>query len=365
MTFLSFDQSQWEQIAISAGVLAAAVILTRPLITLILDKIIGRITGLTKTSLDNKLIEAIRPPLYWLVVFLALNFGLNRLDFLTAGIQDEIDTATYLIMATLIVAALWRLINAFAEWYLVEIAEESDTPLDNQMVPFIRRVMLIVLVTIAIIVVLGYFEVEISGLVATLGVGSLAVALAAQATLSDTISGFVIMADRPFRIGDRIEIIELDTWGDVEDIGLRSTRIRTRDNRMVVVPNSVIAKSLVVNYAYPNTEYRTEIHVGVAYGTEIEHARKVLIDAVSSVEGVDQNHPVDALFLEFGDSALIFRVRWWLNSYVDTRRMFDKVNTAMYNALNAAGIEVPFPQQDIRLIMNTPDLDQIKDALNN
>jgi small-conductance mechanosensitive channel len=132
----------------------------------------------------------------------------------------------------------------------------------------------------------------------------------------------------------------------------------------VVVPNSVIAKSLVVNYAYPNTEYRTEIHIGVAYGTEIEHARKVLIDAVSNVEGVDQDHPVDALFLEFGDSALIFRVRWWLDSYVDTRRMFDKVNTAMYNALNEAGIEVPFPQQEVRLLRDKKDAEQIQDTLN-
>jgi small-conductance mechanosensitive channel len=159
----------------------------------------------------------------------------------------------------------------------------------------------------------------------------------------------MIMLDRPFRIGDRIEILELDTWGDVEDIGLRSTRIRTRDNRMVVVPNSVISKSLVVNYAYPNSEYRIEIHVGVAYGTDIEFARKTLVEAVSKVDGVDTSHPVEALFLEFGDSALIFRVRWWLDSYVDTRRMFDKVNTAMYYALSEAGIEIPFPQQDLNV----------------
>ncbi len=309
------------------------------------------------------MIEAIRPPLYWLVIFLALDFGLKRLEFLTGGIERELDTALYLILVFLIVAAIWRVINALGEWYLVEIAEKSDTPLDNQMVPFIRRIALVVLVVIAIIIVLGHFEVEISGLVATLGVGSLAVALAAQAALADTISGFVIMVDRPFRIGDRIEILELDTWGDVEDIGLRSTRIRTRDNRMVIVPNSVIAKSLVVNYAYPNTEYRTEIHIGMAYGTNIEQARKLLIDAVSKVEGVDQSHPVDALFLEFGESALIFRVRWWLDSYVDTRRMFDKVNTAMYDALNEAGIEMPYPQRVVSLKMNKPDADQIKDAL--
>jgi small-conductance mechanosensitive channel len=203
------------------------------------------------------------------------------------------------------------------------------------------------LAIIAAIILLGYFDIEVSGFVATLGIGSLAIALAAQESLSDTISGFIIMVDRPFRIGDRIEIQDLGTWGDVMDIGLRSTRVRTRDNRMVIVPNSVIGKSLVVNYSYPDTQYRIQIHVGVGYGADIEETRKVLIEAVSKVEGVLSDRKVEALFLEFGDSALIFRVRWWLESYVDTRRMFDSVNTAMYNALNEAGIEIPFPQRVI------------------
>jgi small-conductance mechanosensitive channel len=129
------------------------------------------------------------------------------------------------------------------------------------------------------------------------------------------------------------------------DIGLRSTHIRTRDNRMVIVPNSVIAKSLIVNHSYPDSQYRIENHVGVAYGTDIEKAREVIIEAVKTVEGVLLDKPVEALFLEFGDSALTFRIRWWLDSYVDTRRMFDSVNTAVYKALNEAGIEIPFPQR--------------------
>jgi small-conductance mechanosensitive channel len=118
---------------------------------------------------------------------------------------------------------------------------------------------------------------------------------------------------------------------------------------MVVVPNSQIGKSLVVNYDYPDDEYRLEIHVGIAYGTDIEKARKVMVEAVKKVEGVLQDRPVEALFLEFGDSALIFRVRWWLDSYVDTRRMFDKVNSALYNALQKEKIELPFPQLDVHM----------------
>jgi small-conductance mechanosensitive channel len=219
--------------------------------------------------------------------------------------------------------------------------------MDEQLMPFIRRVGMIVLTLIALIILLSHFDVDVSALVTTLGVGSLALALAAQAALADTISGFVIMVDRPFRIGDRIEIQDLGTWGDVVDIGLRSSRIRTRDNRMVIVPNSVIGKSLIVNYTYPSTQYRIQIHIGVAYGSDLELARRTLIKAVQGVDGVLADKKVEALFLEFGDSALVFRVRWWIESYVDTRRMFDHVNTAIYEALSEAGIEIPNPQLDV------------------
>jgi len=242
-------------------------------------------------------------------------------------------------------AVAWRLITNIAIWYESQLSSGGKMKLGRQLMPFLRRVALIILTVIFAIMLLDYLNIQVSGFVATLGIGSLAIALAAQAALSDTISGFIIMIDRPYRIGDRIEILDLNTWGDVIDIGLRSSRIRTRDNRMVIVPNSVISKSLVVNYSYPDTLYRIENHVGVAYGTDIEKAREVIVESVKTVQGVLTNKPVEALFLEFGDSALVFRVRWWLDSYMDARRMFDRVNTAVYKALNEAGIEIPFPQR--------------------
>ncbi len=241
-----------------------------------------------------------------------------------------------------------RLISGLLHWYATDVAPSTDTQLDEQMVPFFRRIALILMTLIFGIILLDHYQVDVTGLVTTLGVGSLAVALAAKETLSDTLAGFVIMVDRPFRIGDRIEIQDLDTWGDVVDVGLRSSRIRTRDNRMVIIPNSIIGKSLIVNHSYPDSMYRIQIHIGVGYGTDVEHARRTIIEAVEKVEGVLADHPVEALFLEFGDSAMVFRVRWWLDSYEDTRRMFDRVNTAIYARLNEEGIEIPAPQREIR-----------------
>jgi small-conductance mechanosensitive channel len=116
---------------------------------------------------------------------------------------------------------------------------------------------------------------------------------------------------------------------------------------MIIVPNSVISKSLVVNYSYPDRQYRIQVHIGIDYGSDVELARRTMIEAVREVDGVVPERKVEALFLEFGDTALVFRVRWWIDSYVDTRRMFDKVNTAVLHALNEAGVEIPMYQVEV------------------
>lgn len=361
--FLGLTDVQWLNIGISLVIVIATLLLGRWIIKLILDRGVGRIVRKTNTSLDDMLIDTFRAPLYMLGVVLAFDIALDRLNFLPETWGDWLGDLFYILYFVIGLLFAWRFVLNFFDWYGREIAVKTETDLDEQLFPFFRRVALIVLGSIAIITLLGHFDVDISAMVATLGIGSLAIALAAQSALADTISGFLIMIDRPFRIGDRIQIMDLDTWGDVLDIGLRSSRIRTRDNRMVIVPNSLIGKSLVVNYSYPNDQYRLQVHVGVAYGTDVELARKTMIEAVKNVEGVLPNRKVEALFLEFGASALIFRVRWWLDSYVDTRRMFDRVNTAVYNALNEVGIVIPNQQIDVHHKIDSGDVERISGVL--
>jgi len=363
MDFSHLTPQQRIDIGIALAVFLGTAFLGRWIIKLIISRVIGRITGRTKTTLDDAVLDAITPPLYWLALLSAFQFAFTRLSLIFEELQAELNAVYFVLFLLIGFVIAWRLITNIANWYETQLAQTDKVELGEQLLPFLRRIILIVLAIIVAIIAMDYFDIEVSGVVTTLGIGSLAIALAAQAALSDTIAGFVIMFDRPFRIGDRIEIQDLNTWGDVVDIGLRSTRVRTRDNRMVIVPNSVIGKSLVVNHSFPDTQYRIQIHIGVGYGSDIEEARKVLVEAVSKVEGVLSDRKVEALFLEFGDSALIFRVRWWLESYVDTRRMFDRVNTAMYNALNEAGIEIPFPQQVVMHKVEPSDRDGIIEVI--
>jgi MscS family membrane protein len=347
--FWGLQGSDWMKIGMSGLILFSVLLLGRWIISLILDKILFRIFKRTKNNLDNHLLNAARLPLYLMAVVLALDSAIKRLGFLPEDWNTWLREGSFVLYFLVFFIFAWRMVTHIFTWLEEEVSQKTEVTLDEKLFPFFQRIVLILLSAIGIITILSHFEINITAMVTTLGIGSLALALAAQSALEDTISGFLIMIDRPYRIGDRIELLDLDTWGDVVDVGLRSTRIRTRDNRMVVVPNSKIGKSLVVNYAYPNDQYRLEIHIGVAYGTDLEKARNVMVTTVQGVEGVLPDRPVEALFLEFGESSLVFRVRWWLESYVDTRRMFDRVNTALYNALNKEKIQLPFPQLDVHL----------------
>jgi small-conductance mechanosensitive channel len=347
MTFLGLSPEQWGEIGIALLIVVLAAFVGRWLVTFGLGRVLGRITRRTKSNVDEGIVNAIKGPLFWLILISALRVALERIDPILGVWKDYLPDVYFMLYLLLAAVVLWALIDVFTKWYSEEMAIRAGAKLEKQWMPFLRRMAFILVGLIAITMALSHFDIDISGMIATLGIGSLAIALAAQDSLADVINGFLIMIDQPYRVGDRIEILDLDTWGDVVDIGLRSTRVRTRDNRMVIVPNSVIGKSLVVNYSYPDTKYRIQVHVGVAYGTDVELARETIIVAAREVEGVLESQPVEALFLEFGESAMIFRVRWWIESYVDTRRMFDSVNTSIYQALDAAGIELPPPVREL------------------
>jgi MscS family membrane protein len=340
------------QLATAAGILAAAFVLGW-LSSYVLDLAARKLFRRTSTTLDDLLVAAVRGPVRVLIVVAGMQIAVGQIEAIPADWQAGMDDAFFILYLILVVVLAHRLVGAVSDWYAGEVVTITETDRDDKFMSFFRALANVIVVAIAGVILLSHFGIEPSALVATLGIGTLAVALAAQEALSDMIAGFLIMIDRPFTVGDRIQIRDIDTWGDVMEIGLRSTRILTRDNRMVAVPNSVIGKGLVVNYSVPDTVFRVETHVGVAYGTDLERARSVMIEAIRAQDWVMKDRPVEALMLEFSDSALVFRVRCWIEHYVETRRVMDKMNSALYRALNEAAIDIPFPQQVVHLHRDT------------
>ena len=160
--------------------------------------------------------------------------------------------------------------------------------------------------------------------------------------------------DAPYKIGD---FINLDTGerGQVVKIGLRSTRLMTRDDVEITLPNAHIANSKVVNETGGHHEKtRVAISVGVAYGSDVDRVREVLLSAAQSVESVVQTPEPYVRFVEMGDSALIFRVQGWITHPAMRGTCVDGLNTAIYKALGQAGIEIPFPQRVVHMSQSEP-----------
>ncbi len=330
----------------AGGIFVAVAVLARLLLVLA-DRYLWVLTRRTRTTLDDVIFNAVRGPLFWLALVLGARLAVAFLTFLAPEWQRFLDGLVFIAGVLAVYVLIYRLIRDVLNWYIQNVAPETESRLDDLLVPYLRRVLLVVLTVLAGLTILDHFGVEVTTLLATLGVGSLAVALAAQATLRDAISGMMILLDRPYRIGDRILLPGQNIYGDVIDIGLRSTRVLTRDNRVVTIPNSLMTDGMIINYAYPDHRLRLDIPVGVAYGTDLEHARAVLLRAVQSVEGVLRDPPPRVLARGLGDSSVDFIIRLWIDSFVDRTPVIDRVYRAVYAALNEAGIEIPFPQRTL------------------
>jgi small-conductance mechanosensitive channel len=357
--FLGLSASDWINLLISLAYVLFGYLAG----TLVIRRALPSLARRTQTELDDMLLEAAGPGVRWLVVLLALHFATKRLSFLSVEAKVLLGDAYFVLALVLAFRIVWNLLGLAGQWYrdwaIGAEREEELGPVITLLVSLGR----ILAAIVAITVLLSRFGVNISGLLTALGLGGLAISLAARDTIADAIAGFIILVDQPFRMGDRIEIQGVGTWGDVVNIGLRTTRIRTRDNRMVIVPNSLIGSNQVINYSYPDPRYRIETHVGLGYGTDIEGARRIIKETVQQVEGVLTDQPVDALYVEMGDSAMIFRVRWWIESYIDTRQVFDRVHTALQDRLDAAGIDMPYPTQSLNLQVEPETAERFSQAL--
>jgi MscS family membrane protein len=323
---------------------------------LLIRRVLPRAAKRTATPFDGRLLNAIGSDVRWVIALMALHFATIRLTFLSAGLKTLLGDTYFVIGFALIFRITWGAIDLASEWYRQRATDAERFDELEPVITLLSRLARLVAVVFGLIILLGHFGINVTGFAAALGIGGLALSLAAQDTLADAISGFIILLDRPFRVGDRIEIQGVGTWGDVTEIGIRTTRIRTRDNRMVIVPNSIIGKNQVINYTFPDPRYRIETHIGIPYSADIEEVRGVIIDTVRKVPGVLQDRPVDALYIEMGDSAMIFRVRWWIESYVDTRRMFDHVHTALQQSLDTAGVDAAYTTYDVNVNLDADAL---------
>jgi small-conductance mechanosensitive channel len=216
-------------------------------------------------------------------------------------------------------------------------------------VHLINRVVQILVLVVMVITALDILNVPLTAFAFVSGAVAIGVGFGAQNIINNFISGWILMWERPIRIGDTLEVD--NTRGRVEAINTRSTRIRRVDGVHMLVPNSKLLENTVINWNLVNTETRTSVTVGVAYGSSVREVERLIYNAVAKLDGVLTTPAPAVMFDDFGDNALNFEVYYWLNasSEMERRKSRSDCRFLICEAFEKAGIVIAFPQRDIHV----------------
>ncbi len=330
-------------------------VLTRP-VTLGIAWILGGIIfayiaagGLRRLSVLTRnspfwatLFSRIRIPLAIIIVLLGIQGSLVRFGILQRWVYSVFISSIVIIAAYGIVTAC----TSFVKSWVTLIVQKSKTRADDNFLPLFQGGFKLLVLVLAFAFILTSWGVHIGPLIAGLGIAGLAVGLALQNTMANVIGGISLIMDEAFNVGD---IVHLDTGeiGQVMHIGLRSTKILTEDAQMLVLPNGTLANSKIINYALPDAHLRIVIDATVAYGTDVDKAKKVILSAVKGIEGVLSEPKPVVHMTALGDFALQFKLKFFIDDYRVRYDVKSIVTQRVYDHLRKAGIAIPFPTRTI------------------
>ena len=310
----------------------------------IISKIFGSLAARTSSHLDDKLTRLLRFPVYWTVIQLGLliAFGLLRLQTTAAFIiRSLIVTMIIIVWSVFASSALRSIIKTLGNKTTgSSIVKPQSQPLFNNL----ASVFVLVLSTYLIFTT---WNIDMTAWLASAGIIGIAVGFAAKDTLANLFAGVFILADSPYKIGDFV-VLEGGERGKVTHIGIRSTRILTRDDVEVTIPNAIIGNTRVVNESGgPYEKYRIRVPIGVAYGSDVDQVKGVLLHVAKEEAEICDDPAPRVRFRRFGNSSLDFELLCWVVNPEFRGRAIDALNTAIYKRFMVEGIEIPYSKHDV------------------
>ena len=328
----------------ASGTVVASIILAY-VTELVVQRVFLRLAKKTKTDLDDKIIEVLRQPVFLSVIFFGLSMAAEILDpgevavtVIDSGLQS-IAIVVWSIagfrIGTIVLTALSKARHA-------RIVRPASLPV---FLIFYR----VALIVISLYFVFLAWEIDLTAWLASAGILGIAVGFAAKDTLANLFAGVFILADSPYKVGDVI-VIDGKLRGRVVHIGMRSTRLLTRDDVEITIPNAVIGTSTVLNEAGgPQEAQRVRIKVFAAYGCDVDQVKELLLRCPDDVPHVCSNPGPEVRLRELGDSGLRFELLAWVDDAAERGRVIDALTTKAYNSMNAAGVEIPYNKLDVYL----------------
>ncbi len=351
-------QPYWQQLQsipfLKFIIIACVGYIVGKIIQFIIMRSATQVTKRTRTLVDDKLIELMRRPIFLTVFYLFLILATKTLN-----VSEGFKSNLVRILLTLIVL-LWMTRGFKILHLLLQVLSDLRNKfkmIQRKTVPLFDLIGKITLVAAGSYFILLIWGINPTAWLASAGVIGIAVGFAAKDTLSNLFSGFFIIADTPYKVGDFV-VLDSGERGMVTNVGIRSTRILTRDDVEITVPNAVIGNAKIKNQSGGRWEkFRLRIKVGVAYGTDLDLVVKVLEEIGNSADNVCKNPNPRVRMRLFGASSIDFELLVWIDEPVLKGRVTHSLLMRVYKKFNEHNIEIPYSKQDI-YIKEMPNFDK-------
>lgn len=327
-----------------SGLIILAAAASAKLLLFIFANYLEKFAANTETELDDLILEQIKKPFFYLIV--AQGLKLAMLNLKLGSIADQLVST---MMALVFVFILSRMLEVIIEVWGKTFAKKTKTQLDEVLLPLFHKFSKVIFVVVSFMWVLNIWGINIAPYLAGVGISGIVIGLALQDSLKNVLGGISLILDQTYKTGDKIKI-ESGEVGEIVDIGLRSTKMRTYDNQLLNIPNGYLANSRIQNYTQPNPKLRVVVDFGVVYGTNVEKVKKAIIKEISTIEGIILTDPEPGcVFIEMGDFSLKFKALFWVKNWKEAYSKKLEATERIYNLLNKLKIEIPFPTQTIEL----------------
>ena len=336
----AFQGRPWIQAAIILiSSIAAAYVLTA-----IIKRGLLRAVNKTRFQLGGEVISILHQPVFYSILMLGLAIALR-----VSPLGGSVESASVAMLKTINIF-IWTAFFVRLSSILLQASirhPQHQQLVNQQSMPLFKNLVFLIIFAIAFYLAFQTWGVDMTAWLASAGVLAIAIGFAAKDTLSNFIAGIFILAEAPYKIGDYI-VLDTGERGEITEIGIRSTRMLTRDDVELTIPNGIMGNSKIVNESGgPHPKFRIRIPVGVAYGSDVENVKSALHEVAAASEHVCETPEPRVRFRQFGESSLDFELLCWVNQPAQRGLAVDLLLTAINQRFNEEGLEIPFAQRDI------------------
>ncbi len=313
----------------------------------ILKGAISKFTKKTKTKLDDLLMSALEKPFIVLILIFGLQFGLTFLT-LENGYGETAQNILGVLLTFTIAWFVVGVLNSFIENYVEHLTKQTESKLDDQILPIFKKGIFAIVFILALISALNNFGYDVTALLGGLGIAGIAVAMAAQSTLGDLLGGVNIFTGRPFEVDDWISFG--GKGGQVTEVGMRNTRLKSFDGTLLTVPNSILGKEIIENYSKAEKR-RIRFNIGLTYNTSVKQMKKakdILLKITKEVKGIEENSTT-IHFKEFADSSVNLMFTYYITDTSKFWDIQDEVNMKIKERFDKNKLDFAFPSQTVYL----------------